>query len=865
MISSNENQEFKYFQTSISKYHLSSSIHLIDYFLIIGYEDTYIQEKIMKEIEANEIPSSNIKTNILKINDYPSVLSSINSDYEGNIIDDEDIIKNIFPSETINIYYNKGDNTDLDLSIKKIIFFQKGSSNIINNGFAYIFYEGKTLFNMYRIYFPKIFLIISQYQFYSTFYQICKEIHNLFYSYNIEIPIELQIYNIINFIPVPIGKRLDMTLFPFYDLSSINKCQCNEEFISLDEQKIYSLDRIKGYNEPEINIGELFEIINIELFIDTYIKIILGYNVSVIYNDIEALSIIIYLFNIFLFPLNIIGNNYIKKKLSNDNDEYYYEFNTDNKNYKMELDINKKSLNTKIEGDKSIKKLEEYINSNSELGKNIKQLINNLKEIKEKNIRYGNFKDKKKYNFFELFNEKETEENNYKILNSFYKFNLYISEHYYQYYLYNNNTENNNNKDIEEEKIFYDFFSTSNYSDIFNKKENKFIIQKIIFENIINYKKNFKDKEELNNLDIFDLIYKPKELDKFEPVTFLEFYKYYYNNLQNYFNDIISEDFVDCKKDKSEKENYLYKYKKINLDKNIILKYSYLLEQMPSEDKNKCFPYFDQSTISSLKSEIKIKDINNIFDSFIINNKLINNIDIIKASILNIVTLSVSGHKLIFFTECVNNLINNITIPLNKFIEYLLSITYRVFSNEKNQNLLIYEKYFAIFDFLKEKDIIYVNNNINIIQEKIKSFTESIKEKKKEIQENNDYKSIKDSDIKKLYSLEPKLKEKEVLNILANIGYNGNIKNNKISFKAKILKDKAINLNDVFSPIKVFNHLNKMLDEYYLNLDFGKINKDEYKKLIIHLIYYCSIFQNDFDKDIIKFLIYCLKTDKIKE
>ena len=126
MISSNENQEFKYFQTSISKYHLSSSIHLIDYFLIIGYEDTYIQEKIMKEIEANEIPSSNIKTNILKIKDYPSVLSSINSDYEGNIIDDEDIIKNIFPSETINIYYNKGDNTDLDLSIKKIIFFQKG-------------------------------------------------------------------------------------------------------------------------------------------------------------------------------------------------------------------------------------------------------------------------------------------------------------------------------------------------------------------------------------------------------------------------------------------------------------------------------------------------------------------------------------------------------------------------------------------------------------------------------------------------------------------------------------------------------------------------------------------------------------------
>ena len=44
---------------------------------------------------------------------------------------------------------------------------------------------------------------------------------------------------------------------------------------------------------------------------------------------------------------------------------------------------------------------------------------------------------------------------------------------------------------------------------------------------------------DLNNLDIFDLLYKPKETDKFEPLTFLEFYKYYFTNLQSYFNDIL--------------------------------------------------------------------------------------------------------------------------------------------------------------------------------------------------------------------------------------------------------------------------------------------------------------------------------------
>ena len=858
-----QNSEFKYLQTSLKKYPLSNSVHLIDYFLIIGYEDIYIQEKIIKEVQAKYIESSsNNKTNIYKMKQYPSVLSAISSDYEGEIMDDEDIIKNLFPSEEIIIYYNKGDNSDLDISTKNIIFTQK-EENVINNGFAYLFYEGITLPNMLRIFIPKIFVIVSKYHFYSTFYQICQEIHNLFFSYTIQIPIELQLYNIINFVPVPIGKRLDMTLFPFYELSAINKCECNEEFISLDEQKIYSLERIKGYNIPEINIGEIFEVINIELFIESYIKILLGNNVNIIYNDIEVLSIIIFLINQFLFPFNLKENNIIEKNSSIENEEYFYEFNKDNKNNKLYLDITKKNLILKNEGEESNQKIDEYINTNSELAENVKQLIKNLKEIKEKNIRYGNFKDKnKKYNFFEMLNEKETEENNYAIINSFYTFNLYISEHYLQFYL--NNKEKDNN-DSEEEKLFYNNFSNSIYSKLISGQEYDINIQKIIFENVLNYRKHFKSNEPLNNLDIFDLIYKPKESDKFEPVTFLEFYKYYFTNLQTYFNDIISDNYVNCKKDKSEKPNYLYNYKKINLDKNILLKYSYLLEQMPLEDKNKCFPYIESNSLSILNSEIKIKDISNNFDLFLINNKIITTTDIIKSSILNIVSLSTSGHKLMFFTECIYDLIKNVNISLNKYVEIFLSIAYRVFSNEKNPNLFICEKYFKIFDLVKENNLININNNINAIEDKIKIFIESIKEKSKEISENNDYKLVKDSDSKKVYNLEPKLKDKDVLNIIVNPGYNGNIKNNKINFKAKILKDKPINLNDVFSPLKVLNNLNRILDEYYSNLDFSKINKDEYKKLIVHLIYYCSLFPNDFNKDVIKFLIYCLKTEKSKE
>ena len=379
--SSQENPEFKYLQTSLRKYATSNSIHLIDYFLIVGYEDIYIQEKLIKDIESIDISSSNAKTNIYKSKNYPTVLSSISSDYEGEIIDDEEIIKSIFPLKEVNIYFNKGDNIDIDLN-QKILIFSKKEKDIINNGFAYIFYEGITLPNRTRIYIPKIFVIISQYQFYTTFYNICKEIHNLFYSNNIQIPIELQLYNIINYTPVPIGKRLDMSLFPFYDLIEINKCQCNEEFISLDEQKIYSIDRIKGYHEPEINIKELFEVINIELFVEIYIKILLGNNVSIIYNDIEILSIIIYLLNLFLFPLNVNlnENNIIKSDSTNENEEYFYEFNQDDNN-KFYLDINKKISNIKNEGDENIKKIDEYI----------KKLIS--ESLKENNNENNNISD----------------------------------------------------------------------------------------------------------------------------------------------------------------------------------------------------------------------------------------------------------------------------------------------------------------------------------------------------------------------------------------------------------------------------------------------------------------------------------------
>ena len=167
----------------------------------------YLLKEIYFELFQSIFPSGDIN---IYYNKYLYLLKEIYFE----------IIQSIFPSGDINIYYNKVDNFDLELSFKNLIFNNKKEEN----GIAYIFYEGiNSPLNIYNIFSPKIFVIIFHYQYYSTFNKICQEIHNLFYSYNNQILIELQVYNIIIFVPVPIDKRLDMTLFHFYYKDIINK------------------------------------------------------------------------------------------------------------------------------------------------------------------------------------------------------------------------------------------------------------------------------------------------------------------------------------------------------------------------------------------------------------------------------------------------------------------------------------------------------------------------------------------------------------------------------------------------------------------------------------------------------------------
>ena len=79
----------------------------------------------------------------------------------------------------------------------------------------------------------------------------------------------------------------------------------------------------------------------------------------------------------------------------------------------------------------------------------------------------------------------------------------------------------------------------------------------------------------------------------------------------------------------------------------------------------------------------------------------------------------------------------------------------------------------------------------------------------------------------------------------------------KINFYSKFKNIKE-NFDSSYSFIKIYDTITNILNEYYKDLDYSKIDKKEYNKIIIYLMYFTTIFNDDFPKDINLFLFSCL-------
>ena len=954
-------------ELQIEKYPMAESPHLIEYFLIMGYEESYIQEKIIKnfnnkmvlELEEEEQKNRKINPESKIFNEYkcrnlPTILSSIGSNF-AKPIPTQLLIGNVFPIPP-SILYTTTDNFIYEPYPLNVIF-SNIQNNIVNIGYAFIFYENRIILNKVKIYIPKAFVILSQYPFFNTYFKLCQELlDNQFKNKLLQIPIEIQLYNIINFIPAPVNEQLNITFFPSNELSEITRCESDSNLINLNRQQIYNLSQLSGYRQSEINISVIFCILPVDIIIQTYIQLLTGKTIAVFSKNLEVLNMTIYLFLQFFYPLahdetvnclsptryfctefssqNIVGflcdyneiDNYNPFKevegsqfnfLSEDEENEDLDFNLFGCDFVLDLD---NKVLEYVENNKEMENYDEYRDQtlkileltkkilsphrecdNSYLESSLKKLINNLKEISFK-LTYLQNKEKEAIPDYFTTEYKF----NRRIQNAFYQFNLDISYEYYQKisnyngnYSLNKSNQSKTPKTLQEsglnvdDYLFYILFSNTLYCNILNNfvggySENEPLIYKtprLIFENFLTLKKlannsnqsndkndknekndkKDKDKKDNNNniniiddyLDIIDEIYINKNKEK--NITFLDFYKYYKNHLVVKVYNLVSNKYVEAKINKVNRQNikYFYEYKTIDLDKDLLLEYIYILDEIKNEEKNKLFHIEDNNYLiyKPINQKITSRFIYNSFEEYFIDSKYVEFTNVIIICILNVLGLSVHNKTLIPYTLTIYSLFQNLSISVRKYVEIILSIALRQLLSETNPNSFLYLKYFNLYQFGIEANGLFPNDELISLEKEIQYFKDNQNKRNNEFFDER-YKKIEKVETKKLYSLNCNKKPKDIIPMIQNLSFNVNIKCT-LKFKSKYYKNKEIKIVDIYSPKTIYNITNKMLDNYYNDLNFNNIDKNEYEKIIIHLLYYSQLLENKLPKDINRFLFYC--------
>ena len=376
------NNEIENIELKLIKYpYLGFSSNLIDYFLIIGYENSYIDKNIKVNIKnklntkyyENTKPENNTNDNFCNISyninttidtknndnintkisdnndknnnsneknknnnnnninvgkflsifhdkNKPSILSNIsNLNYNDQMIEEEKIIEIVYPNIP-NIYYFFDESLPQN-SYSNIIFnYNDLKQNKIFNGFAYKFYE-LLIFKNIKLALPKSVVIISQYPYFSFYNSIIKDIIKLFKNKILEIPIEILIYNIINYIPAPIDYSYKYKLFPENTLKTYDtKSNENEDIFKSEKiiNKNYNsyieikknifenkcISQLSGYPIFDYNIDEIFKFFQFEFIIELFIYTFLQQDLIIFYDNLEELNILLFSLYQLNYPLN---------------------------------------------------------------------------------------------------------------------------------------------------------------------------------------------------------------------------------------------------------------------------------------------------------------------------------------------------------------------------------------------------------------------------------------------------------------------------------------------------------------------------------------------------------------------------------
>ena len=476
--------------------YLARSKNLIEFFGIVGYN-----EKILSELAPNILKDKTL----LQV----SLLSAVFSDNPCAIFNPKEIIRKTYLNgEITEICYE--DQKPPQQSQGYFIFSYLNSLNRENKILYYCnilkFYEiFKTTNSSYYI--PKAFVIYSQYPNINSIGKIMIGLLDYHQNRNKKnIPIEVIINCLLNYIPSPLNYKLNLNIFP-------------------DRSKI-SIPQLMGYNYIGYDLFERIKKMSINDIIITFVFTFLEIPLIFFSPDLVKLNMAISTFQSFNFPLidsqyywyiNVLG--YVGKEEESLNHSFRglnMEFNKENNkrlnsaNYRdlyYIVDLEKGELKN-IRNEKN-NVFEEYYKIYQYL---IKILKNN--NVKSSFLQKYLIDLKKKIEIEKK--EKDIVRRNIEMQDAFYHFILKILSIGYRDYKYNKEKTqvvkklDDAQKMSEEEKIFIRLFRNMKYSTYFEKYIQKckvseelktsFFLTDLFIHLIM------KDEENSNNINFLDLI-----------------------------------------------------------------------------------------------------------------------------------------------------------------------------------------------------------------------------------------------------------------------------------------------------------------------------------------------------------------------
>ena len=442
--------------------YLGRSKNLMEFFVIIGYEENILLEYSEKD---------DLDKEYLEL----SLISSVVSDLAYAVFDPDIIIKQIYPDNPKIIKIIKPEDKEPKLSTT--LFYScfdslDGKKKILYSCYAVKFYElFKTSNSIYYV--PKAFLIFSQYPYFTTFHNIClsvlTEIRNRNHksNNNYNMSIEILLHCLVNYIPSPINNKLRIKPFP-------------------NNEQAMIIPKLSGYPYIDFDLCKIFNIIPINEFIKIYLLTFLEISLLFFSPDLEKLNLFMFILNILNYPL--IDSNYYwhiksisKNELKEGDEALNPTFRGVNTSYNPQLDfsnfrtvefivdiesksikcINKKKKEAE-EINKLLKYFEKILNNKKVKSSFLDICLNNLKnKIKKIKFEY----DKLKINndsFFYI--DKDISDINKKIQIAFYDFILNILIQLNKDYKLNEQcndiikTNYKNENLSEEEQIFLENF-----------------------------------------------------------------------------------------------------------------------------------------------------------------------------------------------------------------------------------------------------------------------------------------------------------------------------------------------------------------------------------------------------------------------